>query len=178
MRTGLEHLLSCFEQQPVDWQTSCRERAALLGISALLRPHLALEIGVWHGGFTRHLIDFCGTLICVDPVKQEEPLPEYAHFQQTTSDLFFAEPTGKAVFDLIVLDADHSTEHAYRDMVNCINHGKVIVAHDSFNPDCRAGYFKAISENNEKILWHNLDYVQGDIFNGVQWGGLALVVVK
>ena len=175
--TDLERLLSCFSNQPIEWQTSCRERAFLLGMAALLRPHLALEIGVWHGGFTHHLVKYCSTLISIDPVINFKSLPEGVCFQQITSDEFFSQ-ANNFPFDLIVLDADHSTEHAYRDMKNCITHGKIILMHDTFNHDCRAGYARAIREYVDSIIWQNLDMVEGDVFNGVQLGGVGMVVTR
>jgi hypothetical protein len=173
--TDCERLLSCFTNQTIEWQTSCRERAFLLGMAALLHPKIALEIGVWYGGFTRHLIEYCEKLISIDPVNYYKSLPNEVYFLQITSDDFFKQEESLQ-FDLIILDADHSTDCAYRDLKNCINHGKFILMHDSFNPGCRAGYEKAICEMQGKIYYQNLDMVQGDIFEGAPWGGIGLVV--
>jgi hypothetical protein len=157
---------------------SIEERAMICGLTAIIDPENILEIGVFMAGDTHQLARFCKRLIAVDPIKAfQNNLPDNCIFMQIKSDEFFR--ANNINFDLIVIDADHSEEWAYKDLSNAIKFGKNILMHDTANLDCRKGYQNAIYHNIGKISYINLDMIKGCTYtDGILWGGIGLVVMK
>jgi hypothetical protein len=159
-----------------DWQMSHRERMFAVGLVAALRPARTLEVGVWHGGYTKWLKKYSDSLVCVDMLKM---IFFHDIFIQDFSDNAFKKLIDeKAFFDLIVIDACHETENAYRDLKNAMQIGKTILLHDTYNEECRAGYCLALTEMAEKIEYLDLDAVIGNYLSNGKWGGLGLVITK
>ena len=192
MKTGTVKLIEALENSPngIEWQTQTAERLFLMGIASLIRPKVCIELGIHKGGFTQYLVDFAEILITVDVEKRFDKLPvtEYPHhqtyFHHLTTDEFFnvawkdhiQKDRPGLIVDLIVVDASHSLWDSYNDLKNSMKYGKTILMHDTFNPECRSGYERAIRENTENILYHDLDAIRGCVIDGVQWGGVGIVI--
>jgi hypothetical protein len=166
-----------------EWMMSLKERIGFVSIVANLRPKTALEVGCWEGGHSRWIKKYCESLCSVDAFKPKPAVD--CEFISKKSDEAFAEFIAQGrKFDYIVIDADHNTEPAYKDLNNAIQIGKVITMHDSLNEICRAGYKKAIFENRNKIVYSELDFVTGQFIPAHDkepdgnWGGLGLVITK
>jgi len=157
------------------------ERLMICGMASLLHPASILELGVYLGKCSEQLSKLTPIVYCVDPMRHEElALPSNCYFIQLTSDEFFKCVAKNNTYDLIIVDADHTEENAYRDLKNSIQYGKYILMHDSANPECRQGYKKAIRECGDKIKFKNLDLLPCSYVStkNVQWGGLGIVVTK
>jgi hypothetical protein len=182
MTPGNERLIWALGEQKIEWQTSHKERMFLLGIAALLRPELVVELGIFKGGFTQHLVYFCERLICVDNTKRFETLPPKANFLLMSTDDFFASHPD-LMADLIIVDACHDTDCAYRDLKNSIEHARVVVMHDTILSFTRRGYVQALQECRDKISFYDLDAVEYSTleYPGLRneiWGGIGIVVMK
>jgi hypothetical protein len=83
---------------------------------------------------------------------------------------------------MIIVDAGHQEEFAYRDMKNSINRGRVILMHDTGTAFTRRGYAKAIQENIDNIVYYDLDFIEKQEFETKQsveiWGGIGIVIKK
>jgi hypothetical protein len=182
MIDGCARLVEALTANKIEWQTDLHERAMLLGIVGLLQPRTTIELGVHKGGFTRHLAELSEQLYCVDVEKRFDTLPDKAQFYNLTTDNFFLHfdwssiPQGRA--DLIIVDAGHSEAETYSDLMNSIDHAKVILMHDAFNPPCRMGYGRAIFDSDHKVLYSDLDLCPGIFIHDDRWGGIGLVIPK
>ena len=156
------------------WWMSIQERAMVVGIAAILQPDIILEVGIYKGGCTHQLAKMAKRVICIDPVNNlDMPLPANCTYLQTTSDVYFEQHKNET-YDLIVVDADHSTESAYKDLMNSIQCGRVVLMHDTMNDTCRAGYQQAI--DSAVLRYSNLEMVHGNVHDGVMWGGIGLCI--
>lgn len=92
--------------------------------------------------------------------------------------------------DFVLIDADHSTEAVRRDIRAIlgikVRKPMVILMHDSFNPDCRAGILSADWGRCPEVAAVEVDLVQG-IFHakahdtaaaGSMWGGFACALLR
>jgi hypothetical protein len=182
MTEGTERLLWALGEQKIEWQTSIKERMFLLGVVALLRPELTIELGIHKGGFSQHLVYFSNDLICVDNCKRWDVLPEKAKFINTSTDDFFA-ANPDLMADLIIVDACHDEDFAYRDLKNSIAHSRVVIMHDTILSFTRRGYVRAIAENRDSILYDDLDAIAHTTleYTGLRneiFGGIGIVVTK
>jgi hypothetical protein len=91
--------------------------------------------------------------------------------------------------DFVLIDADHSTEAVRRDIHAIlglkVTKPMVVLMHDSYNPDCRAGILSADWQGCPQVAAVEVDLVQG-IFHakahdtavaGSMWGGFACALL-
>lgn len=169
------------------------ERAAIEGILSQLRPKLAVEIGTAEGGSLDriaahsaevHAVDLTGHFLVA--------LPANATFHEGDSKRVLPEllaelaAAGRKV-DFALVDGDHTAEGARADLEALLASSAVeetvILLHDSYNPDVRAGIEAAGLADHPKVAGFDLDFVPGRLgkiggFADQFLGGFALVVVS
>jgi len=158
-----------------EWQTSVPERLILVGLFAILKPEHALEVGVFKASGTFRIAEYCKSLYCVDPIQNFAPLPGNCTYFKTTSDeAFELFAQQKLRFDITVIDADHSEDHAYRDMKNALSMSDIVIAHDVYHDETCKGYMRAIAEQSNLIYLNNrMTHVEDAC---PEWGGYLLAV--
>ncbi len=200
LRLNLNRLLNdIYPQFDSHWQMTNCERVALIAIAEQLKPELSLEIGTYLGGSLQVLSRFSQQVISVDI---DSTIPEKlagkfsnVSFQSGDSATCLSEVVdglnldSKHV-DFVLIDGDHSEAGVRRDIESVLRlvpqRRMVIILHDSFNPDCRAGMRNA--------KWNRCPYVQSveiDFIPGVyhqvafdmapartMWGGFACAVLE
>lgn len=175
------------------WQMSLGERAALEGVLAQVRPRLAIEIGTAEGGSLARMAAHSAAVHAFDLVAPAAAAASLANVTVHTGDSHALLPEllrdlaadGRNV-DFVLVDGDHSAEGARQDMQDLLDSpaigSTVILAHDSMNPDVRAGLDRVDYDAIPKVAHVELDFVPGYLFHEPSlrnelWGGLALVVV-
>jgi len=176
-------IIKIMKPENSDWRMREAERLSLLGFLSILQPVTVLEIGVYKGGCTEWLCRFSRQVFAVDIEDRMSEKPANCTFFKMTSDKFFEEHAG-LLFDCIIIDGEHTAQACRRDTINSIRHGTVILLHDTFNNDCRAGYKQAIQEEQER---HKLKYVDLDFlptgrirsepeFSNQKWDGMGIIL--
>ena len=176
-----------------NWQMMDCERIALTGVLARIRPRGALEVGVYYGGSLSLASQFSEHILAIDiepEVRNRFRVP--ANAELLIGDSREMIPRALARFDelglpleYVLIDADHSAEGVRRDLNLILQYvprkPMVILAHDSGNPDCRAGILAADWNANPHVHFVQCDFVPGQIIEhsihdgqGEVWGGLAL----
>jgi Methyltransferase domain len=176
-----------------NWQMMDQDRMALTGVLARIRPQGALEVGVYHGGSLSLTAQFAKHIIAIDidpAVKDRFKVP--GNVELLIGDSRDLIPRALARFDklgipleYVLIDADHSAAGVRRDLDLVLQYRPkkpmVILAHDSGNPDCRAGILAADWHANPYVRYVQCDFVTGqitehEIRNGqaTVWGGFAL----
>ena len=151
-----------------EWMMLPEERLFVVGVVAIVQPEKLLEVGVAYGKIHEYIKKYCKEIHCVD-INDIRLTVGNELFYNIPSDDFF-KTYSYIKYDLIILDADHTFIHAYNDMANCLKSGKLILCHDTINPECRRGYEQAIKESNN-IKYFNLDAIRG----AGEWGGIGLI---
>ena len=171
----LVKFLSCEEENR--WLMSPVERLVIVGLLELLRPARALELGHRFGGCTEWLCRYCGEVhsVDIDPAVVEScqqwsnAIPVHADTQTAIREF-----SRRGVrFDFALVDADHSFAAARDDLLGAAGLADVVVLHDSFNPECRAGYLAAAQQLDAFV---DLDLADGHLQEDGLWGGLGIVV--
>jgi hypothetical protein len=169
------------------------ERAVIEGVLAQLRPELAIEIGTAEGGSLRRIAAYSKRVISFDLVEPDAQVQALSNVELRTGDSHQLLPqelkrlagAGERV-DFVLVDGDHSTEGARRDLEDLLASGAivstVILAHDSLNPEVRSGLEAVPYGEIEKVAFVDLDFVGGYVpaeppQQGQCWGGLGLVIV-
>jgi Methyltransferase domain len=176
-----------------EWIMSLGERAALVGILSQVKPTLALEIGVGAGGSLRRLAAYSDEVHEIDIKDPLPPLMELGNVHWHTGDSHEVLPQLLATFaeqgrniDFALIDGDHSSEAARRDMENLLDSPAtsrtVILAHDTMNEDVRSGLEQIAWDRISKVSYVDLDFVPGYMFRGPGWryqlwGGFGLIIV-
>lgn len=197
--TNLPHSLTTPVRFPLDWlMTSC-ERLALIRLLDTIRPTVSLEIGTYRGGSLQALAHFSRRVISVDtdPAVATNLAGRFANVGFRTGDSVdllpcvieelnaAADPLG-----FVLIDGDHSTEGVRRD-INAVlrlrpRNRVVVIMHDSFNPDCRAGMRLAAWAECPYVHYVELDFVPGVFLHEAQghaaarsmWAGFACAVLE
>jgi hypothetical protein len=181
------------------WQMSTCERFALAGLLQRLRPELSLEIGTYMGGSLQALAKYSHRVISIDIDPQVavklSPLFPNTDFRSGDSATLLPDlirdinlgPTSPA---FVLIDGDHSREGVRRDIEALLGlkprQQTVVILHDSFNPECRAGMRAANWAACPNVHEVELDYVPG-IFHEkaydtaearTMWGGLACAILE
>ena len=178
------------------WQMTDSERLAMTGLLARRRPRLALEIGSYWGGSLSLLSQFSRSVISVDidPETSERcgPFPNVV-FLTGRSDRIVPELLDKfleaeAPLEFVLIDADHSEDGVRRDIQPFLKFRPqrplLMMIHDSFNPQCRAGMLDAGWERSPYCHRIDVDLVPGRIIenggphDGELWGGLAVAYFR
>ena len=177
---------------------ACRKDGSERTLSRL-RPHRALEVGVYYGGSLSLIAQFCDRVwaLDIDPeVANRFPIP-------ANVDLRIGEPTrlladtldelnaaGEAL-NFVLIDADHSAAGVRRDIETIIDRTApprepmFIAVHDSGNAECRRGIGSASWASSPYVHSVELDFVPGQIIEHAirddrseVWGGLALAYLS
>ena len=191
---GLPFITTFEVNQDLDWQMSRAEKYCLIGLLEKLRPSTAIEIGTFRGGSLQVLSHFSNKVYSIDisaePKGRLEPLFNNVEYivgnstEEIENLLSKIEISGERV-DFIFVDGDHSKKGVYKDLNAILQYDHknelTVLMHDSFNPQCRKGMEKAISENLDKVAYANLDYIGGSFWHNdtfrEMWGGFALLKV-
>jgi hypothetical protein len=192
-------LIDYLPEFPLPWEMSAAERFALIGLVSRLRPEVAIEIGTHFGGSLQVLEAYSGRVHAIDcnpevarqlagrfprtrfhVGESREKIPEVlAEIEAAPESLGF-----------VLGDGDHSASGVQADIEALLCHrprGPVLVLlHDSFNPDCRAGIRRAGWGRSAFVHSLELDYVvggyhptaQGGAFARSMWGGFALALLR
>lgn len=173
-----------------------------MGLQALLermRPELSLEIGTYQGGSLQVLAHYSREVISVDidpeVARHLKPFFNNVEFRVGNSHTLLPSLIGELNQagkqpDFVLIDADHSTEAVRRDIEAVLQiricKPMVILMHDSFNPECRAGILSACWQDHSEVVAVEADFVQG-IFHEkahdtaaarTMWGGLACAYLE
>jgi len=175
------------------WQMMDSERIALTGLLARLRPKLAIEVGVYHGGSLTLISQFSERVIALDidaDVPDRFVIPTNVDLRIGDSTIVL--PTlihdlnqDRAPLDFVLIDADHSADGVRRDIETILRfqptRPMTIIIHDGGNAECRRGIALADWQSNPYVHDVELDFVPAQIIehtvsegSGEVWGGLAL----
>jgi hypothetical protein len=178
--------------------TTC-EQMALQHILAALRPQRAIEVGTYQGGSLQVLAHFCEHVesIDIDPSIPERLGSRFRNVRfriGNSADLlpsvFREAELANQPVDFVLIDGDHSTEGVRRD-INAIlsvlpSREMVVLMHDAFNPDCRAGIVSADWRLCPYVHEVEIDYIPGVYHHHAydtagsrtMWGGFACALLK
>jgi hypothetical protein len=178
--------------------TTC-EILALDKILEFLSPQRALEIGTYRGGSLRVLSRFCRHVDSIDidpsiPVRLGHLFSNVTFHIGKSADLLpcvlraaseACNPVG-----FVLIDGDHSSEGVRRD-INALlsvppSCEMVVLMHDAFNPDCRAGILSANWQLCPHVHDVEIDYIPGVYHQQAydtaaartMWGGFACALLK
>jgi hypothetical protein len=175
-----------------DWQMLHGERLALEGVLALARPRLAIEIGTAQGGSLERIAAHSEEVHAIDLTDQrlvkrpENAIVHVGDSREVLPRLLDELAEGGRRVDFALVDGDHSAEGVRADLENLLASPAlgdgVVLLHDSFNPDVRAGIEAADPGSRERVAAVELDLVPGRVVSsgmlaGQAWGGLAAVVI-
>ena len=181
--------LPIFEIDP--WQMSFGERAALEGVLSQVKPALALEIGTAEGGSLSRIATHSDEVHSIDLVRCTATLPDHVALHVGDSHQFLPEllddfaAAGRTV-DFVLVDGDHSREGVRQDLIDLLASPAiartVIVLHDTFNGEVRAGITDVDFAASPAVALVELDMTGGYMartgpFEGQLWGGLGVIVV-
>jgi methyltransferase family protein len=175
------------------WAIAPGERAALVGVLALLRPRLAVEIGFGQGGSLERISAFSEAVHAFDLTRPPRVTPE--RFPNVTFHIgdshellpgVLEQLAGEARnIDFAFVDGDHTAEGVRRDLEDLLASPStartVIVLHDTLNPRVRAGLEHVDYDSFDKVSLVDLDFVPGGVIregekSGELWCGLGVVV--
>jgi len=172
----LSELEKLFGIQNPDWLMSAREKLGLIGLLHCLKPKKVLELGYHRGGATKWLSEFSEQVITVDVNEFVADAPNLFNNVEAwncpTLEAASRIKKENLLFDLAIIDADHSRLAVSADINGIIEHSDIILMHDSFNPDCRKGMLDALQ--NQKSHAYYLDFIPSVSKMDGLWGGLAI----
>jgi len=178
--------------------TTC-EHIALNHIVATLRHARAVEVGTYKGGSLQVLAHYCKHVDSID-IDPSIPSTLGDRFRNVTfhtgdsaellpSTLRAASEASDPV-GFVLIDGDHSTEGVCRDINALLSvpptSELVVLMHDAFNPDCRAGILSANWQGCPYVHEMEIDYIPGVYHQHAydtaaartMWGGFACALLK
>jgi len=175
------------------WQMMDCERIALTGLLARMRPKLAIEVGVYHGGSLTLISQFSERVIALDidpdvPNRFAVPVNVDLRIGDSTTilpKLIRELDNARAPLNFVLIDASHSADGVRCDIESVLAFQPIqpmaIVIHDGGNAECRRGITAADWQSNPHVHNVELDFVPAQIIehsvsgkSGEVWGGLAL----
>jgi hypothetical protein len=160
-----------------EWLMGPNERLVILGIIDVVRPDTILEIGHYSGGCTTWLAQKANRIFSVDidvrVIENCMQWPNVTPLHMKSSEAFARFKLENRRFDLSIIDGDHSEAGARDDLSECLSFCDFIIMHDTSNPECRAGYLRALAD---KTVYHVLDLVEGNAQEDGLWGGIGIVI--
>jgi len=167
-----------FESRPT-WKMCPAERLAIIGLIEVLRPLVTLELGHGHGTCTEWLAKYSHSVYSVDQspwvIESCKRWGNVHPLHMTTSDALNSFISKGSRFDLAIVDAGHSYKAGRSDLEGTLKIADVILLHDTFNPQCRAGYTDALEGSG---AFADLDFLSGGQQSDGGWGGLGVVLPK
>ena len=178
-----------FEIDP--WQMSFGERAALEGVLSQVKPRLAIEIGTAEGGSLSRIAVHSEEVHSIDLVRCPAPQPGNVTLHVGDSRKLLPELLERLAgevrtVDFVLVDGDHSRAGVRQDLLDllgspAISH-TVIVMHDTFNGEVRAGITDVDFASYPDVALVELDMTGGYMarsgpFAGQLWGGIGLAIV-
>lgn len=175
-----------------EWQMSLGERSALEGLVAQLSPELAIEIGTAEGGSLARIAEHSAEVHAVDLTRELlAELPPNASFHEGDSRVVLPALLAKLAaeghnVDFVLVDGDHSCAGVRSDLEALLASpaiGRtVLLLHDSFNPEVRAGIESAGTADHPKVVGFDIDFVPGrmaklDPLSDQLLGGFSLIIV-
>jgi hypothetical protein len=178
-----------FEVDP--WQMSFGERAALEGVLSQVKPRLALEIGTAEGGSLARIAAYSDEVHSIDIVRCPASQPDNVTLHVGDSHELLPKLLGRfasesRTIDFVLVDGDHSRAGVRQDLIDLLSSPAasrtVIVLHDTFNGEVRAGITDVDFASYPDVALVELDMTGGYMartgpFAGQLWGGIGLVVV-
>ncbi len=162
---------------PNDCLMTAAEKAALIGLLHLLRPHTVLEFGFRHGGSCSWFSQLALEVVTVD--FDAGCAARAAEFENVRFLPLSTVAAAKLLriedrhFDFMLVDADHSRVGVRADVQAALQLADVILCHDSYNPCVRAGIREALAGCD---VYCDLDFVPGCLQSNGLWGGFALII--
>jgi hypothetical protein len=160
-----------------NWLMAESERSAIAGLIMLARPKAILEFGTGWGGATCQFDGYATSVVTVDNESRcPELLSALKHtrfLRMTTQEAAAMLRTEGRHFDVCLVDAGHTEDDVYHDVLDALTLSDLVLCHDSFNPQCRNGMHRAASDRD---VYCDLDFVPGRLRSNGPWGGLALVI--
>ena len=176
-----------------DWQMSFGERVAFEGVLSQLKPRLAVEIGTAEGGSLERIAAHSGEVHAIDltgELLRDRPANATLHegdSRKVLPELLRAFTEEGREVDFVLVDGDHSREGAAADLGAVLDSpattDAVVLVHDSFNQDVRAGILDVGLDSHPRVAAYDLDFVPGRVgnvgaFENQLLGGFALIVTS
>lgn len=162
-----------------NWMMSPSERLALIGLLQTIEPRCTLELGCADGGLTRWLSKYSESVITVDTDSKVKDvtrgITNATALSMTTLQAFDWIRAREIVFDLTIIDADHSRIGVKGDLENAIQFSRFIVIHDTYYPPCREGILDVVARSK---YYYDLELVPGGLQPDGMWGGLGIIIPK
>jgi hypothetical protein len=199
---GLSSGIGGFTLEPawdLHWQMTRCERFALVGLLQRLRPELSLEIGTYRGGSLQALSYYSQKVISIDidPGVADRLKARFSNVEFRSGDSRSLLPQTIAEINrgtdrvgFVLVDGDHSAEGVRRDIESVLRlvpqKRLVVILHDSFNPECRAGMRLANWSQSPYVHEVELDFIPG-VYHQVaydtaearsMWGGFACAILE
>ena len=190
--------LSTEAEYDLHWQMPACERFALKDILRRIQPEATIEVGTYKGGSLQVLSRYSQQVISIDiDAKVGERLGSRfpnVDFRSGPSErllpLVLEEIEARKLnLEFVLIDGDHSTDGVRRDLnaLLALRPSKpcVILIHDSFNPECRAGIRGAAWASSPHVHMVELDFVPGIYHENAydtagartMWGGFACAIL-
>jgi hypothetical protein len=187
-----------FHQGLHSQMTTC-EQIALNHMVAVFRHRRAVEVGTYKGGSLQVLSHYFKHVDSIDidpsiPSTLGDQFPNVTFHTGDSAQLLpsalraaseESDPVG-----FVLIDGDHSTEGVRRDINALLSVPPscelVVLMHDAFNPDCRAGILAANWQGSPYVHEVEIDYIPGVYHQHAydtaaartMWGGFACALLK
>jgi hypothetical protein len=180
-------------------QMTICEQMAIEHILSEIRPHRAVEVGTYKGGSLQILAHYCKYVESIDinPSIPSSLGPRFSNVTFHTGNsadllpaaLYASFESGEPV-SFVLIDGDHSIEGVRRDINSLLgvppSCEMVVLMHDAFNPDCRAGILSANWQLCPHVHEVEIDYIPGVYHQQAydtaaartMWGGFACALLK
>lgn len=175
-----------------NWQMNDSEKIALVGLLLHMRPSVSIEIGVYLGGSLSVISKYSDKVYALDI--DESVIEKFSFYnnvdfivgnsRKTLPDLLNILKKSNEIVNFILVDGDHSSQGVKADIEAILeyipNSDLVVVFHDSYNPECRAGLISVDWSKSDYVKAIDLDFVPGRVVesgaggHGEMWGGLAI----
>ena len=174
-----------------DWQMNDSERLALMALLERHKPRCCIEVGTYKGGSLSLIAQYAESVFSIDI---DASIPErFGYFNNVSFltgssgvvlPLLFKELDRQGIpVDLILIDGEHTAAGIQRDLELVFQYEPksplFLVAHDSFNQECRRGMREAKWHSAKYLRWVDLDFVPGRVVehggggHGQLWGGMC-----
>ena len=190
----------CFsDYQSLHSQMTTCEWMTLQHILAGLQPKSAIEVGTYKGGSLQVLAHFCEHVasIDIDSSIADALAGRFANVTYYTGNSAELLPSvlrsyaqDREPVGFVLIDGDHSTEGVRCD-INALlsvtpSCDLVVLMHDAFNPDCRAGILSANWQGSPHVHEVEIDFIPGVYHQQAydtaaartMWGGFACALLK